>query len=86
MKYFVYMVRCSDNSLYTGITTDVFRRVDEHNGKWNKGAKYTAMRRPVNLVYSTEYENRSLASKEESRIKKLTKVQKENYIKKYDTL
>ena len=80
MKYFVYMLRCSDNSLYTGITTDVLRRVDEHNGKGNKGAKYTAMRRPVKLVYSTEFENRSMATKEEARIKKLMKHKKESLI------
>ncbi len=80
MKYFVYIVRCSDNSLYTGITTDIKRRVDEHNGKsliGGIGAKYTAVRRPVKLFYSKKYENRSLALKEEFRIKKLTKAKKE---------
>lgn len=86
MKYFVYIVRCSDNSLYTGITTNVSRRVDEHNGKGKKGAKYTSMRQPVYLVYSAECENRSLASKEESRIKKITKKEKEEFIKNHDRL
>ena len=86
MKYFLYIVRCSDSSLYTGITTDVHRRINEHNGKGNKGAKYTSMRQPVVLVYSAEFENRSASSKEESRIKKFTKDQKEKFIKKYDTL
>ena len=80
MKYFVYMVRCSDKSLYTGITTDVMRRVREHNGEGKKGAKYTATRQPVFLVYSVKYENRSKASQEESRIKKLSKTQKESLL------
>ncbi|MGB0925080.1 MAG: GIY-YIG nuclease family protein [Minisyncoccia bacterium] len=85
MKYYVYMVRCADDSLYTGITTDIDRRIDEHNGvsKTKKGAKYTQHRRPVTLVYSAEYENRSQASIEESRIKKLNRKQKEDFLKKH---
>lgn len=86
MKYFVYMVRCSDNSLYTGITTDIDRRVIEHNGKSNKGSKYTSMRQPVHLVYVCESKNRSEASKEESRLKKLSKKEKEEIIKTYDAI
>jgi len=83
MNYFTYMVRCADDTLYTGITTDLDRRMDEHNGlsKEKKGAKYTAARRPVVLVFSAEFENRSAASKEEARIKKLPRAQKETYIK-----
>jgi putative endonuclease len=78
MNYFTYIVRCADDSLYTGITTDLDRRVDEHNGlgREKKGAKYTAARRPVTLVYSQEFDNRSEAGKEEARIKKLTKIEK----------
>jgi len=76
MKYFVYIVRCNDDTLYTGITTDVIRRIDEHNGD-KKGAKYTKMRQPVKLVYSAKFSDRSSASKEEIRIKKLSKKQKE---------
>lgn len=76
MKYFVYIVRCSDNTLYTGITTDVNRRVEEHNGG-EKGAKYTKMRQPVKLVYVAKFLDRSSASKEEIKIKKMTRKQKE---------
>lgn len=76
MKYFIYIVRCSDNTLYTGITTDINRRVDEHNGD-SKGAKYTKMRQPVKLVYSVKFVDRSSASKEEFRIKNLTRKEKE---------
>ena len=73
--YFVYIIQCSDNTLYTGITTDLDRRVKEHNGS-KLGAKYTKIRRPVKLVYSKKFENRSEASKEESRIKKLSRSEK----------
>ncbi len=76
MKYFVYIVKCSDNTFYTGITTDINRRVDEHNGK-NKGAKYTKVRQPVKLVYTAEFSDRSSASKEEYKIKQMTHKQKE---------
>jgi len=69
MSYFVYMVRCADDTLYTGITTDLERRVAEHNGSL-KGAKYTRARRPVILVYNEEYKTRSEASKREYFIKK----------------
>jgi len=69
MKYYLYMVLCADDTLYTGITTDLERRVEEHNSS-NKGAKYTRARRPVILVYNEVYENRSEASKREYFIKK----------------
>ncbi|HIP15295.1 MAG TPA: GIY-YIG nuclease family protein [Sulfurimonas autotrophica] len=75
MKYYVYIVQCSDKTLYTGITTDLQRRVFEHN-YLEKGAKYTKIRRPVVLVYNEKYENRSSASKRESEIKKLTRAEK----------
>jgi len=73
--WYVYMVRCSDNSLYTGITTDPARRLAEHNsGK--KGAKYTRTRQPVHLVYQEHAGSRSAAAKREYRLKKLTLGQK----------
>lgn len=75
MAYFIYILKCSDETLYTGIATDVNRRVDEHNNSV-KGAKYTKIRRPVELVYSEESENRSSASKREYEIKKLSRKQK----------
>lgn len=71
----MYILKCSDATLYTGITTDLTRRLEEHNGS-KKGAKYTSLRRPVELVYSEEREDRSSASKREYEIKKLTKLKK----------
>jgi putative endonuclease len=81
LMYFVYIIQCSDNTLYTGITTNLDRRVEEHNNS-KLGAKYTKVRRPVKLVFSKEFENRSEASKEESRIKKLSRLQKIDLFKK----
>ncbi|TAK95368.1 GIY-YIG nuclease family protein [Patescibacteria group bacterium] len=78
--YFLYILECADETLYTGITTDLKRRVAEHNSA-KVGAKYTAARRPVKLVYSQKFRNRSTASKEEARIKKLAKSQKLELIK-----
>ena len=75
MSYFIYILKCSDETLYTGITTDIKRRVHEHNTS-DKGAKYTKLRRPVELVYSENSENRSTASKREYAIKKLTREKK----------
>jgi putative endonuclease len=84
MQYFVYILRCSDDTLYTGITTELQRRVDEHNHS-DKGAKYTKIRRPVTLVYSEVYEDRSSASKREYAIKKLSRNQKIELIAKKST-
>jgi len=81
MKYYLYMVQCSDDTLYTGIATELERRVEEHNSS-DKGAKYTRARRPVKLVYSEEYENRSEASKREYFIKKkMSRKEKVSLIK-----
>lgn len=79
MSYIVYILRCKDKSLYTGITTDIKRRIDEHNGvagNEKTAAKYTRARRPVELVYSESYASRSTASKREAEIKKMTRVKK----------
>lgn len=74
--YYVYIAQCSDDTLYTGIATDLERRIEEHNNS-EKGAKYTRVRRPVSLVYSEEYSDRSLASKREYEIKKkMSRTQK----------
>ena len=83
MSYFVYILKCSDDTLYTGITTDILRRVDEHNNS-DKGAKYTKLRRPVEVVYKEESENRSSASKREYEIKKLKRHEKVELIRGYD--
>jgi len=77
--YHLYILECADKTLYTGITTDLARRMTEHDGK-KLGAKYTSARRPVKLVYSRKFKNRSTASKAEARIKKLTKAEKINLI------
>jgi len=74
-NYFVYLLKCADGTYYCGITTDLKRRVDEHNMS-EKGAKYTHGRRPVVLAYSKKYKTRSEASKEEARIKKLPRTEK----------
>jgi len=71
----MYVVKCSDESLYTGITTELDRRLHEHNNT-RKGAKYTRARRPVELVYCVDYPNRSAASKAEASFKKLSRRQK----------
>lgn len=75
MSYFVYILECSDESLYTGITKDISKRLEEHNSS-EKGAKYTKARRPVKLVYKEPSLNRSTASKREYAIKKLTRLKK----------
>lgn len=98
--WFVYIVQCADGTLYTGVTTDLQRRVQEHNGlsiqhantakpdktkntvkpprsKKQKGAAYTAMRRPVDLVYYETSESRSTACRREAEIKKLRRAQKQ---------
>lgn len=79
--YYLYIIKCADKTLYTGITTDLKRRVAEHNDS-KLGAKYTSSRRPVRLVFSKKFKSRSTASKEEARIKKLKKAQKLELIKK----
>ena len=75
MSYSVYIVECSDNTLYTGIAVDVEKRIDEHNNS-PKGAKYTKTRRPVTLRYTENFENRSEASKREYAIKKMSRKEK----------
>ena len=82
-NWFVYVLRCRDNSLYTGITTDIERRLEEHNSDSPTAAKYTRSRRPVVLVYHESLESRSEALKRESAIKKLTRRQKEYLINGY---
>ncbi len=73
--YHLYILKCSDKTLYTGIAVNLPKRVKEHNsGKF--GAKYTRGRRPVELVYSRNFRNRSTASKEEHRIKRLPRSEK----------
>lgn len=71
----VYILQCSDNTLYTGITTDVDRRLHEHNST-GRSAKYTRSRRPVELVYQLACHTRSEAARAEYQIRKLGKAKK----------
>lgn len=74
----IYMLRCSDNSLYTGITKDLQKRIDTHNS--GKGAKYTRGRLPVKLAWLKNGLTESEARKEEARIKSLKKMAKETML------
>lgn len=76
-EWYVYMVRCSDESLYTGITTDIGRRMKEHNGEGARGARYTRPRRPVSLVYQESFQSRSDAARREYALKGLGRKEKE---------
>ena len=76
MMYYVYIIKCEGNTLYTGITNDVDRRMDEHFGRTEKCAKFTRSHRTISLEALWSCENRSIASKLEYRIKQLTKAQK----------
>lgn len=75
----MYVVTCSDKSFYCGITTDLDRRIDEHNTK-KKGAKYTKSRRPVTLFFTQEHPSRSAALKAEAAFKKLKRHDKLQYM------
>ena len=72
----VYMLRCADGTLYTGITTDVTRRLAEHNGEGGLGARYTRSRRPVALVYVEAAASRAAAARREAAIKRLDRTRK----------
>ena len=76
----LYILRCGDGSLYTGISTDVQRRLEEHCS--GKGAKYTRSRGPLELVYEEECGDHSAALKREAAIKKLSRIQKMKLIQK----
>lgn len=80
MNYYVYLLRCADNSLYCGITNNLEKRLKEHNSESSKGAKYLRTRRPVTIVYTEEQPDRSSALKREYAIKQLSKQEKENLI------
>jgi putative endonuclease len=74
VKYYVYILECNDGSLYTGSTNDLERRLKQHND--GKGAKYTRGRTPVVLAFNISLATKSLALKEELRIKKLNRIDK----------
>lgn len=79
-NWYAYFVRCADGSLYGGITTDLQRRIYEHNHSNTLGAKYTRVRRPVTLAYAENCSDRSAASKREYLLKKLPKKAKEQLV------
>ena len=76
----LYLIRCGDDSLYCGIATDVTRRLAEHNSQGPKSAKYLRGRLPLKLVFQKTVGTRSEATREEIRIKKLSRLQKEKLI------
>ena len=78
--YYTYLLRCADNSLYTGITVDLDRRLAEHRGQGGRGARYTAAKRPLRYEAAWACLGRSEAQKLEARIKGLTKDKKEALI------
>ena len=84
--YYIYMLRCEDNSVYTGITTNLKRRMEEHFNQNDKCAKYTLNHSASKLEVAWETENRVLASKLEYHIKKLTKKDKEKIIQNVDEM
>jgi putative endonuclease len=79
-SWHVYMVECADGTLYSGVTTDLVRRITEHNSS-EKGAKYTRAKRPVKLMYSEQFPDRSTASKREYELKQLSREEKLALIK-----
>ena len=80
-SYYVYIVECADGTFYTGYTSSLNRRLDEHNYSIKKAAKYTRSRRPVRLVSSEQHDSISAAMKREYRIKKMTRIKKYELIK-----
>ncbi len=82
--YYTYMLRCEDNSIYTGIASDLERRMKEHFEKSKKCAKYTLRHTAKKLECAWQTENRALASKLEYAIKQLAKPQKEELIKRHE--
>ena len=81
-NWVMYVLRCSDGSLYAGITTDLKRRVHEHNST-RKGAKYTRSRRPVHVAYSHRCKSRAEAMVSEDGFKRMSKERKELFIEEF---
>jgi putative endonuclease len=78
--WFLYLIRCKQGRLYTGITTDVERRFAEHAGNDKKGSKYLRGKVPLTLVMKKRIGSRSMALKIEAKVKKLSKIKKEMFI------
>jgi putative endonuclease len=75
-SWYTYMVRCSDRTLYTGITKDPEKRLNDHNTGRN-GARYTRSRRPVQLVYQEKFSSRSAAARREYQLKQMSRAEKQ---------
>jgi len=80
MVWYIYIIECSDKKLYTGITNDLRRRIQEHNGGY--GCKYTLQRKPVRLIYSEKAESKSSALKREAEVKGFSRLKKLALVKK----
>ncbi len=76
-NWFVYIVKCADNSLYTGVTKNIVRRIDEHNNNNRRASAYTRARRPVVLVHQESFQTRSQATKREYQIRLLSRKEKD---------
>ena len=79
--WYLYLIRCRDSTLYTGISTDVDRRLAQHQGEGSTGSRYLKGRGPLNLVFKEKVGSKSLALKLEHRVKKMSKARKEKLIK-----
>lgn len=79
--WFLYLIRCCDSTLYTGISTNVDRRFGQHQGKGNAGSKYLKGRGPLSLIFQKKLSSRSQALKVEHRVKRMSKASKERLIK-----
>ena len=77
----MYLIRCRDDTLYTGISTDVDRRFAQHQGEGSAGSRYLKGKGPLSLVFKEKLGSRSLALKVEHRVKRMTKARKEKLIK-----
>ncbi len=80
-SWHVYILRCADGSLYTGIAIDVEKRLDEHNRDDRRAARYTRARRPVELVYVESCMSRSSACRREAQIKAMRRTEKEKLVR-----
>ena len=78
--YYVYILKCSDDTLYTGSTVDLAKRLREHNGELQNGAKYTRARRPVVLAHKEECDTLAIARTREAEIKRMTREEKLNLV------
>lgn len=83
-KTYTYIIRCKDNTLYTGWTTDLDKRIKTHNS--GKGAKYTKSRRPVTLVYYETFHTKEEAMRREWQIKQLSRREKSELLRSFDLL